>query len=96
MAVYSPHTHDEDSKVELRYLNMNRELKAIHAAKLDASGTCDMLFVGSPTHILAYNVEDNRDVFVREISSGLSSIAVGKIVQGSEDALCLVGGNCSI
>ena len=40
-----------------------------------------MLLVGSATHILAYNVEENRDIFLREVSSGLSSIAVGKILQ---------------
>jgi Bardet-Biedl syndrome 2 protein len=96
VAVYSPHTHTADNKVELRYLNINRELKALHAGKLEASSTSDMLFVGSSTHILAYNVEENRDVYFREVSSGLSSVTVGKIVKGSEDALCLVGGNCSI
>lgn len=96
VAVYSPHTHTDDNKVELRYLNINRELKALHAASLTASCSSDMLLVGSTTHILAYNVEENSDVFLQEISSGLSSIAVGKILQGSDDALCLVGGNCSI
>jgi Bardet-Biedl syndrome 2 protein len=96
VAVYSPHTHTDESKVELRYLNINRELKALHSAKLEAAVACEMLLVGSPTHILAYNVEENRDIFLKEVASGLSSIAVGKILQGSENALCLVGGNCSI
>ena len=76
VAVYSPHTHTADNKVELRYLNINRELKALHAGKLEASSTSDMLFVGSSTHILAYNVEENRDVYFREVSSGLSSVTV--------------------
>ena len=96
VAVYSPHTHTDDNKVELRYLNINRELKALHAAHLHAASAGDLLLVGSATHILAYNVEENSDVFLREVSSGLSSITVGKIEQGSDDALCLVGGNCSI
>ena len=96
VAVYSPHTHTDDNKVELRYLNINRELRALHAAKLETASAHDVLLVGSSTHILAYDVEENRDIFLREVSSGLSSIAVGKIMPGSEDALCLVGGNCSI
>jgi Bardet-Biedl syndrome 2 protein len=98
VAIYSPHTHTDESKVELRYLNINRELKALHAAQLDFSDASggDVLLVGSSTHVLAYNVEENRDIFLREVSSGLSSIAVGKVVPGSADALCLVGGNCSI
>ena len=36
VAVYSPHTHTDDNKVELRYLNINCELKALHAASLTA------------------------------------------------------------
>lgn len=96
VAVFSPHTHTEDSKVELRYLNINRELKALHSGRLDASSASDLLFVGSETHILAYNVEENRDAYLREISCGLSSITVGNVVPGDDNALCLVGGNCSI
>jgi len=39
VAVYSPHTHTDESKVELRYLNINRELKALQAGKLAADST---------------------------------------------------------
>jgi hypothetical protein len=42
VAVYSPHTHTDDNKVELRYLNVNCELKALHDASLTASRSSDM------------------------------------------------------
>ncbi len=54
-----------------------------------------MLLVGTQTNLLAYDVEDNADIFYREVSDGLESMAFGKI--GSLDMpLVIVGGNCSL
>mmetsp|Transcript_9454 Transcript_9454/g.21644 ORF Transcript_9454/g.21644 Transcript_9454/m.21644 type:complete len:710 (+) Transcript_9454:98-2227(+) len=93
--LYSPHSHGMDTKVETRFLNINRELTALTAAKLNPESECDMLCVGSTAHILAFDVEENKDVYMKEVSDGVSAVVVGS-VQGQTSPLCLVGGNCSI
>jgi Bardet-Biedl syndrome 2 protein len=93
--VYSPHNRAEDAKVEVRFLNINRELRTLTAGRLDPAKDTDILLVGSTTNILAYDVEENKDVYFQEIPDGVSSVAVGQ-VEGTTSALCMVGGNCSI
>ena len=53
------------------------------------------MFIGSRTNILAYDVNNNADLFDYEISDGLNCLVFGK-VPGVEDPLIIVGGNCSI
>lgn len=91
--VWSPHKQGADGRVEVQYLNINRELKALHAARLDPSKAEDVLLVGSPSHILAFNVEENKDVYLNEVSDGVSCVVAGNV---DGKMLCLVGGNCSL
>ena len=93
--VYSPHTVGDSSRTDVRFLNINREIRALASGKI---GNCvnDVLLVGSPTHILAYDVEKNQDVFFKEVSDGVSVIGVGVLESISPNPLCFVGGNCSI
>lgn len=57
----------------------------------------DILFVGTGTSLMAYDVERNADVFYKEVPDGVSSITFGTIkgVAGS-NPLVIVGGHCSI
>ena len=55
----------------------------------------DILLVGTQTNLLAYDVEQNKDVFYREVPDGINSMTFGK-VGTIEDQLAIVGGNCSI
>jgi Bardet-Biedl syndrome 2 protein len=93
--VYSPHQRTDDSKVEVRFLNINRELKALSSGKLDPAKDAEVLLVGTATHIMAYDVERNQDVYFKEVADGVNSVAVGH-VDGITSQLCMVGGNCSI
>jgi Bardet-Biedl syndrome 2 protein len=93
--VYSPHTVSDSSRIDVRFLNINRVIRALSSGRLGES-TNDVLLVGSPTHILAYDVEKNQDIFFKEVSDGITTIGVGLLESICPTPLCFVGGNCSI
>lgn len=53
------------------------------------------LFLGTPTHILAYHVHDNRDIFYKECQDGVKAVTVGNFSE-YKGAVVLLGGNSSI
>lgn len=55
----------------------------------------DMLFVGTQSDLLAYNVEANSDVWFKDAPDGVSTMTFGN-VPSLPSPLALVGGNCSI
>ncbi|RMX50842.1 hypothetical protein pdam_00003138 [Pocillopora damicornis] len=83
-------SHDTDISI----LNINQQVSAVAAGPLNTSG-CDTLLVGTPTNFLAYDVENNSDLFYKDIADGANAIVTGRL--GSfENPLAIVGGNCSI
>ena len=91
----------------VRYLNINKKVTAVAAGALGAEGADgrDILFVGTGTDVLAYDVMNNTDVFFRDAPEGASSLRCGAARvsrarassdEPSEDSLLLVGGNCSL
>jgi Bardet-Biedl syndrome 2 protein len=63
--------------------------------KLDSLSNNEMLFIGSRTNLLAYDVENNKDIFDKEVSDGVNCLAFGTFTTVGE-ALIVSGGNCSI
>ena len=72
--IHNPHTtalrggraiasHNNDVSI----LNINQQVSAVAAGQLDSSG-CDTLLVGTPTNFLAYDVENNSDLFYKDVS----------------------------
>lgn len=53
------------------------------------------LLVGTQTNLLAYDVEENADVFYKEVPDGVQSMTVGSFGT-SVPVMCIVGGNCSL
>eukprot|EP01112_Ceratiomyxa_fruticulosa_P008405 TRINITY_DN2178_c0_g3_i1.p1 TRINITY_DN2178_c0_g3~~TRINITY_DN2178_c0_g3_i1.p1 ORF type:complete len:691 (+),score=149.61 TRINITY_DN2178_c0_g3_i1:135-2207(+) len=90
--VHSPHQKKEH---EVKFLNINRAVSALSAGKLDPSKEQHVLLVGTHTNLLAYDVENNSDVFFKEVPDGANVIAVGQIGTFSSP-VAIVGGNCSI
>lgn len=83
-------SHDNDISI----LNINQQVSAVTAGPLNSTG-CDTLLVGTPTNFLAYDVENNSDLFYKDIADGANVIVTGRL--GSfENPLAIVGGNCSI
>ena len=52
---------------DLSILNINQQVSTVAAGQLNPSG-CDMLFVGTQTNLLAYDVEKNSDLFYKDVS----------------------------
>jgi len=47
-------------------------VSAVATGQLNSSG-CDTLLIGTPTNFLAYDVENNSDLFYRDVSSLIRS-----------------------
>lgn len=57
--------------------------------------TSDLLFVGTQSNLLAYDVERNSDIFFRDVQDGVNCLAVGKLASMPQP-LVIAGGNCSV
>ena len=102
--LHSPHENKRSDvygrSPQLRHLNFNKKITAICAGTLldseDASmPQSDLLFVGTQSNVLAYDVERNADVFFRDVQDGANALLLGKTSPSSSKIL-MVGGNCSI
>jgi len=79
---------------DISLLNINQQVSSLTCGSLDDSKR-DTLFVGTPTNLLAYDVENNSDMFYKEVADGVNSLLVGNIGT-NPTPLVLAGGNCSI
>lgn len=73
-------------------LNFNQEVRAIETGCLSADDSKEILAIASPTQLLAYHVDNNRDIFFKEILEGIRTIVIGTVSMG-EQPLVIVGGN---
>lgn len=95
--VYSPHDSSAASSRALRYLNLNWQATALAAGCVDPEGMGpDLLFAGSQTNLLAYNLEDNSDQFFLGVPDGVGAMCVGRMSSLERRPLILVGGSCSL
>lgn len=56
------------SSSEISLLNINQTVSAITAGVLTQARHGDTLVVGTPTNVLAYDVQNNADVFYKDVS----------------------------
>lgn len=92
--IHSPHTREGKDGSGVRHLNINKQISAVGAGCLDKSKR-DVLFVGTQSDLLAYDIDNNSDRFFKDVPEGVNTVLCGKV--GSlEEPLALVGGNCSI
>lgn len=92
------HGADAGGASRVRYLNINKKITAVAAGALGAAHDGrDILFVGTGTDVLAYDVDTNTDVFFRDAPEGASSLRRAT-ANAAENVppLLLVGGNCSL
>lgn len=55
------------SSIEISLLNINQTVSAITAGVLTQARRGDTLVVGTPTNVLAYDVQNNADVFYKDV-----------------------------
>ncbi|XP_031470763.1 Bardet-Biedl syndrome 2 protein isoform X2 [Phasianus colchicus] len=82
-----------DAHVSL--LSINQAVTCLAAGPLRASLRRDCLVVGTGTHLLAYDVHLNSDLFYREVSDGANAIVLGKLGD-IPSPLAIIGGNCAL
>ncbi len=56
---------------DLSLLNINQAVSCIQAGHLNANSENDVLVVGTQTNLLAYDVENNSDLFYKDVSGSL-------------------------
>lgn len=82
---------------ECSLLNINQTVNSLAAGPLKPESATEYLVIGTPTSLLVYDVQNNTDLFYREIPDGANTVAVGSI--GSIDnssSLAIAGGNCAL
>ena len=79
MFIHNPHKRLEKaggrletSTGDISLLNINQQVSSLNCGSLDDSSR-DTLFVGTQTNLLAYDVENNSDLFYKEVRSFLFS-----------------------
>eukprot|EP00727_Mastigamoeba_balamuthi_P010083 m51a1_g5698 putative bardet-biedl syndrome 2 protein homolog (629) ;mRNA; f:1021607-1024075 len=105
--VHSPHLQTADEG-EVKYLNINQHITALATGSTgplptrdfgahsgDPRLNRDVLFVGTQTNLLVYDVEYNSDVFYKEVDYGVNVVRLGTL-GGMESPVAVVGGNCNI
>lgn len=93
--IHCPHNRSENEQNEVMFLNINRKITAVKAGLLSPSLGHDVLMVGTQTSLMVYDVEENADLFFKEVHDGVNVIAFGHLAM-ADAATCIVGGNCSI
>lgn len=81
-----------EANSDIATLNFNQEIRAIETGCLSKDDNKEILVIGSPTQLLAYHVDNNHDIFYKEIMEGILAIIIGSI-GGSDKPLVIVGGN---
>nr|BCL66089.1 Bardet-Biedl syndrome 2 protein [Volvox africanus] len=91
--LHQPHQQAGGNDNQISYLNINKQISAVVAGRLQ--GSKDVLLVGTPSNLQCYDVDLNRDLFYKDVQDGVNVCIVGQF--GTVDTpLALVGGNCSI
>ncbi|KAJ3649377.1 hypothetical protein Zmor_021125 [Zophobas morio] len=102
--IHSPHRKNpnivgrivwSESNREIATLNINQSISALAAGVLLPDDDKDILIIGTETHILAYHVHDNKDVFYTECPDGVKAITMGTF-KDSKNQILMVGGNSSV
>ncbi|XP_077978024.1 BBSome complex member BBS2-like isoform X2 [Glandiceps talaboti] len=102
--VHNPHTRGlrggravESGAIDtdISLLNINQSVSALDAGPLSHNAVHDTLVVGTQTNLLAYDVQNNTDLFYKDIPDGVNSIVMGQL-GGIDAPLAIVGGNCAL
>ncbi|KAK9872406.1 hypothetical protein WA026_017865 [Henosepilachna vigintioctopunctata] len=104
VVIHSPHRRNISVHGRINYSEFNREIATLNINQAITTLTTglfipdedkDILVIGTSSHILAYHVHDNRDVFYKECPDGVKAVTIGNFGD-VKFPLLLVGGNSAI
>lgn len=84
-----------ETQHDVATLTLSQPVTALKSGKFIPNDDREILLIGSPTHILAYHVDNNTDVFYKEMKEGCRSLVVGNFSSFSMPVI-LVGGNSCV
>ncbi|SPQ94801.1 unnamed protein product (mitochondrion) [Plasmodiophora brassicae] len=87
--------HWSDRSDKPQVVRVNRDVTALAAASLSPEMPNDILLVGTPTNLMAYDLHHNKDLFFKDVADGVNAIVV-RSPSKSSTPLAIVGGNCSV
>ncbi|XP_046405847.1 Bardet-Biedl syndrome 2 protein-like isoform X2 [Ischnura elegans] len=76
-------------------MNINQVVTSICAGCLNENGENDVLLIGTDSHLHAYDVHKNVDLFYQKVKDGVNSISIGNFGR-RKYPVALVGGNCCV
>ena len=65
------------ANMDLSLLNINQQILSLTAGRLNDAVNRDSLVVGTPTNLLAYDVENNSDLFYKDVPDGANCVQIG-------------------
>ena len=71
---------------DVTILNIHQRITALTVGRLDPKSNRDTLLIGTPTNLLAYDVERNADVFHKDVPDGVNALVVGQLGMNDEIA----------
>ena len=63
---------------DVSLLNVGQHITSLYAGKMDPESNKDVLMVGSQTHVLAYDVERNADLFYKEVHLLIINLSIDR------------------
>ena len=89
---------DRETTDQIRYLNINRDISALKAGRIGSDPKGDVLVVGSSSNVLCFDVDENTDIFFKEVNDSVTAIAIGKVdgTVGADGSIIVVGGSSAI
>ncbi|XP_061177268.1 Bardet-Biedl syndrome 2 protein homolog isoform X2 [Saccostrea echinata] len=100
--IHNPHVKsqrggrvDSTSDSDVNLLSINQQVSSICAGRLNPNAVNDILAVGTQTNLLAYDIDNNSDLFYKDTPDGANSLIIGELgeIQGP---MVIIGGNCSL
>ena len=99
--VHTPHAKDEmDPSMglkgkDIQYLNVNKDVVCLTGGKLSPDLDRELLMIGSKTNLLVYDINENSDVFDKEVQDGVNCMLFAEDFNPAFP-LVLTGGNLSL
>lgn len=82
-------------KKDIGMLSVNYTITAIATGKLSSNSEKEYLAIGTENNILVYQVDDNMEVFFKDVAESVRCMTIGKI-SSSHQPLLLSGSNTTV
>lgn len=86
---------DSSADSDVNLLSINQQVSSMCAGRLNPSAANDILAVGTQTNLLAYDIDNNSDLFYKDTPDGANAVDIGELGE-IPGPMVIMGGNCSL